>query len=121
MTLPVETELVGAQLNVAEVLLLIFTENSTETKNARKIHQEKSSIQKVCTARSFEGLMLLWDIAVCQVIDDYVRESVFPLVENKWLSEATVACDRVLNLLTSAFSMAKSNRKLKAKVIIIIT
>lgn len=55
------------------------------------------------------------------MIDDYVRESVLPLVENEWLSEATVACDRVLNLLTSVYSMAKNNRKLKAKVIFPLT
>lgn len=51
--LPVETELVSAQMDVAEVLLLIFTEDSTETKNAKKVNQDKSSIQKVCIARSF--------------------------------------------------------------------
>ena len=52
-----------------------------------------------------------------QVIDDYVRESpVLTSVARDWFSTATLACDRVLGLLTSAHSLAKSNYKLKAKV-----
>lgn len=59
-------------------------------------------------------------MSVCihlQVIDDYVRESpVLTSVASEWFSTATLACDRVLGLLTSAHSLAKSNHKLKAKV-----
>lgn len=56
-----------------------------------------------------------------QVIDDYVRESpVLTLVSSKWLSTAVVACDRILNLLTAAHSMAKTDHKLKAKVLELI-
>lgn len=51
------------------------------------------------------------------MIDEYVRESpVLPLVASEWLSVATVASDKVLNLLASAHSLAKTDIKLKAKV-----
>ena len=50
-----------------------------------------------------------------QVIDDYVRESpALTTVAKEWVSMATVACDRTLNLLSSAHSM--SDVKQKAKV-----
>jgi len=47
MTLPIQVELVGAQMDVAKILLLIFSEHSIETRNARIIEQGKSSIEKV--------------------------------------------------------------------------
>lgn len=47
VTLPVEAELIKAQMDVAEILLLIFTEYSRERRNAKNMNQEKSSIEKV--------------------------------------------------------------------------
>lgn len=51
------------------------------------------------------------------MIDEYVREDLaLTPVEVERISTATLACDTVLNLLTSAHSLAKTNHKLKAKV-----
>lgn len=57
MTLPIEAELVRAQIDVAEILLMIFGEYSAEKRNTRTIDQGKSSIEKVSTwLAGFEGL-----------------------------------------------------------------
>lgn len=45
--LPVEGELICAQFDVIETLLLIFSEFSAERKKVHSIQREKSSIQKV--------------------------------------------------------------------------
>lgn len=45
--MPVEAELVGAQIDVSEILLLIFTEYSAEKQSTRCVNQGKSSIEKV--------------------------------------------------------------------------
>lgn len=49
MMLPVEAELIWAQIDVAEILLLIFSEYSAEGRNTRNIDHGKSSIEKVST------------------------------------------------------------------------
>jgi hypothetical protein len=47
MVLPVEAELVKAHIEVAEILLLIFSEHSAEQRNMRNIDHGKSGIEKV--------------------------------------------------------------------------
>ncbi len=52
------------------------------------------------------------------MIDSFVRETpVLNLVEEKWISTTSLACDVTLNILVSAHSMAHNNPKLKAKVL----
>ena len=114
--LPIEGELVSAQLSVVEILLLVFTEYSAEERRAKTTQQQKSSIQKV-ENQSLEPFHLLIVFRL-QVIDDYVRESpILSTVESEWLSTATVACDTALNLLAASYSMAKNSQQLKTKVI----
>ena len=47
MRLPIQNKLVDAEMDVARVLLLIFSEHSMEERRYRKINQQKRSIEKV--------------------------------------------------------------------------
>ena len=115
--LPVEAELIRVQFDISETLLLIFTEYSMERKKARSVQQEKSSIQKVSTYNPYCRKCGANMYTFGQMIDEYVREApVLQFVERDWISAATVASDKVLNLLSSAYSLAKKDHKLKAKV-----
>lgn len=48
IVLPVEVDVMEAQLAEADILLLIFSEYSMNIRNSKVIEQQKSSIQKVC-------------------------------------------------------------------------
>lgn len=47
MTLPVEAELVRTHVDIAEILLLVFSEHSAEQRTTRNIDHGKSGIEKV--------------------------------------------------------------------------
>jgi len=48
MVLPIEAQLIAAQFNTVETLLLILAEQSSEIKSDMAIRRAKTSIQKVC-------------------------------------------------------------------------
>ena len=47
MVLLVEVDVVECQLAVADILFLIFSEHSMDTRNSKNIELQKSCIQKV--------------------------------------------------------------------------
>ena len=55
MRLPIQNKLVEAEIDVARVLLLIFTEHSMEEQRYRNINQQKRSIEKVFKKLQFSS------------------------------------------------------------------
>ena len=93
MLLPVQRQLLCAQVQLADLLMVVITEAGEEEQAERDRWQELSSVEKVCTAcccGQYTPAVATWNgSCVSQYIDEYVQKSAVPsLLQLQWKEAA---------------------------------